>query len=719
MRSDSNDGQSSHTAISFHQAGQRPTARYVTGTAVCEEALEHGRWIGLYWSATGHVHRENVIPGLPGLDSLRRPIQAFELELDGQSLHNRWDLAGTSCRPGKRPGTEEAVVALKHQVRPVSVKVVTRVDGTAVLARYLEITNTGDRPAALGAISPWAGVLWNTNTDQPHHISNLNPAFEDRDGRSKFSLGYLAGDEWGQEGSLTWQSLPPEHFRIERSQLGRSFGSPYYILRNEATGELFFLGLAWGGNFFAEFAYRYGSVLSFRVGPLAPAPLRLIAPGETVISPEVHLGPMHGAFDAAVAQWHRHMRASVIPPRPQGREMYTVAARVVEEKGDWIKREIDIAAEMGVEAFMVDAGWYGDDFGSWWDHRGDWFEGDWLPGGIKGLRDYTHGKKMLFGLWHEAEALSKKTKVFAQHPDWLLKTDDGRDCAETLDLANPEAAKYYEDSIVRIIKGFKLDFYKLDYNVITGEGGQTVRDGYAEAEIWRHTEAVHQAYDRIRKECPDVCLENCAAGGGRSDLGMLSRFHYACQSDWSVLPYSIRAINALTLFIPPESLCYYHNHIQHAHQVADLDTHLRVTLFALPIYVGFGSQGADRSTEYFAKTRRYIGLHKGFCRPVLTGHPVVYHHTPDIGLFAPAEWCVIEYAHPDRSRGYAGVFKIQGGAAEYRLRLRGVDAGSDYEVTLDNGAQIFRISGRSLVLEGLPVHLDTALTSELVMYSRV
>jgi alpha-galactosidase len=709
-----------NTTLGF-PSSTRPVARYVSATAVCEEALDHGRWIGLYWSASGHVHRENVLHGLPGLDSLRRPVHAFELEIDGQSLHNRWDLVGTSCRPGARPGTEEAVVELRHQVRPVTIKVVTRVDGTPVLARYLEITNTGDKPAALGAVSPWSGVLWHADKSRPL-LSERNPAFEERDGRSRFSLGYMAGvDEWGLEGNFTWQPLPIAHFRIERSQKGSSFGSPYYILRNEATGELFFLGLGWSGNFFTEFAYRAyktETLLSFRIGPLAPAPLRLIAPAETVTSPEVHLGPMHGTLDGAVAQWHRHMRASVIPPRPKGREMYTVAGRVVEEKGDWIKREIDIAAEMGVEAFMVDAGWYGQNFAHWMENRGDWFEGDWLPGGIAGLRDHTHGKNLLFGLWHEAESLSTKSRVFAEHPDWLLRTDDGRDCADTLDLGNPAAAKFFEDSIVRIIKGFNLDFYKLDYNVKTGEGGQTVRDGYAEAEIWRHCEAVHRAYDRIRKECPDVCLENCAAGGGRNDLGMLSRFHYACQSDWSVLPYSIRCINALSLFIPPESLCYYHNHIQHAHQVGDLDTHLRVTLFAVPIFVGFGSQGTDRATEYFDKVRRYIALHKGFCRPVLAGHPIVHHHTPDIGLLSPAQWCVLEYACPDRSRGYAGVFKLLNGAGEYRLRLRGVDAGADYTVTLDNSGQTFRVSGHELAHSGLPVALDSALTSELVMYER-
>ena len=201
--------------IAFHQAGKRPTARYVSGAAVCEEALEHGRWIGLYRSATGHVHRENVIPGLPGMDSLKHPLHAFELEMDGQSLHNRWELLDSSRRPGNRPGTTESVIELKHQVRPVTLKVVTRLDGTPVLARYLEITNTGTAPAALGRIAPWSGVLWNTNTEKPHHYSHLNPSFDER-GRSKFTLGYMAKDDWGHEGEFVWQSLPQEAFRIER-----------------------------------------------------------------------------------------------------------------------------------------------------------------------------------------------------------------------------------------------------------------------------------------------------------------------------------------------------------------------------------------------------------------------------------------------------------------------------------------------------------------------
>lgn len=204
-------------------------------------------------------------------------------------------------------------------------------------------------------------------------------------------------------------------------------------------------------------------------------------------------------------------------------------------------------------------------------------------------------------------------------------------------------------------------------------------------------------------------------------MGMLSRFHYACESDMSTFPQSIRTINAMTLFVPPEAICYYHNHIQYAHLTADLDSHLRVTLFATPIFVGFGTQDADRSTTYFAKTRRYIELAKTFCRPIMADHPVVYHHTPSIGTFIPAQWCVLEYASRDKTRAYVGAFRIGSdkGSTEYVLRPCGLDISRDYWVTLDNSGQKVRMSGWDLVNKGLTIRLDATLTSELVLFSSV
>lgn len=273
-----------------------------------------------------------------------------------------------------------------------------------------------------------------------------------------------------------------------------------------------------------------------------------------------------------------------------------------------------------------------------------------------------------------------------------------------------------QKAAARSIRDFELDFYKMDYNQRVWEGGQNVRDGFAEHEGWRHHEVLYGLYDRILRDHPNVVLENCASGGARNDLGLMGRMHYACESDYSTFPNSIRAINALTLFLPPEALCYYHNHMAYAHQTADLDTHLRVTLFATPIFVGFGAQNADRSTPYFAKTRRYIELAKGFCRPIMANRPEVYHHTPDIGLLTPAEWCVLEYASPDGSVAFAGIFRLSGsGPSEYRFRPRGIDASRDYDLTLDNSGVTARVSGWELATRGVPVRLEAPLTSELVM----
>ncbi len=550
------------------------------------------------------------------------------------------------------------------------------------------------------------------------------------------SRGYFASENVGFEGDFIWQSLPRETFRLERAALGCStHGWPYYILRNEVTGEMFFMGLAWSGNLFAEFSYRYNALLSFRLGPLAPAPLRVLAPGETIRSPQVHIGPLHTTLDQAVKQWHRHMRTSVIAPRPPGKQMYTAAGRVVEEPGDWLLREIDLAAEMGVEGFMVDAGWYGDKFAGWPELRGDWTDGEWLPGGLAGVRKYIHGQGMLFGLWQEPEALSGQSRMRREHPEWVLRTDDDRACGEALDLPNLEAARYFEDAVLRIFRDYQADFHKPDYNVRVGEGGQIVRDGYAESEFWRHYEVLSRVFQRVRREFPGGALENCASGGGRNDLGMLSLFHYCSESDVSVFPYGVRAINAMTLFIPPEAICYYHNfqplgfkpggpkpyyhnHPHLPHLTASLETGLRVTLFATSIFTGFGAQQSDRDTAYYRQTRRYIDLHKGFCRPVLSGQPNVYHHTPDIGL-GPGPWCVLEYAAPDRSRGYAGVFKFDNNRPDNTFRPRGIDPAGAYKVTLDNENVVVEMAGLELRNIGLRIELDAPLTSELIMYEQV
>jgi len=701
----------------------RPTARYASATTVYEEALCHTRLLGLYWSASGQVQRENVTANLPVLDPLRVPLHAFQLEIDGQSLHNRWEWANAGERPGAREGTREGVVELRHQVRPISVKVVTRLDETPFLTRFLEITNTGEAPAALSHVCPWSGVLWHMTGGWgrlPVEVA------------SPFTLGYYRAVDWGAEGDFGWEPLPRFVRRVESRNGASGFNHPFFIVRNEITGELALASLAWSASWFGEFRFlperngeggpdpALGLTLAFRMGPQGPAPQRLIAPGEMIATPAMHLALLHTDLDGAVAAFHEHVHASVFPPKPTGKRYFSVAGRVVEEPGEWILEEIDAAAGMGVEAFMVDAGWYGDSFAEWWKRRGDWQVGDWVPGGLAACRERARAQGMAFGLWMEAETLGEESRTFQEHPEWAQATDEGRqlrDFGRPLDLSHPEAARHFRESVLGVIREHQVDFLKLDYNLRVHEGGQRERDGFAESELWRHCETLYETFDAVRREFPEVTLENCAAGGGRNDLGMLARFDYACVSDLSLFPRSIRAINALTLFLPPERLCYYHNHLSIAHQQADLDTHLRVALFARPIFVGFGARDASPSSEYVTKTKRYVKMIRDLSGPLLLRGAKVFHHTPDLGVHGPADWCVLEYADQDGAAGYVGVFRVGGGGdPNYVVRPRGIRPEHTYRVMLGNSGDAFAREGRELLREGLPTRLEQAGTSELVVY---
>ena len=53
------------------------------------------------------------------------------------------------------------------------------------------------------------------------------------------------------------------------------------------------------------------------------------------------------------------------------------------------------------------------------------------------------------------------------------------------------------------------------------------------------------------------------------------------------------------------------------------------------------------------------------------------------------------------------------------LLLRGIDISQQYKVTLDNDNQTFLISGWELSQAGIRIHLDSARTSELILFERL
>lgn len=86
-----------------------------------------------------------------------------------------------------------------------------------------------------------------------------------------------------------------------------------------------------------------------------------------------------------------------------------------------LRGEIDFAAAIGGELFMVDAGWFGNVGKAWWDTTGDWQAGDRLPNDLFPVFEYARQKGLQCGLWVEIESAGKDSKVATDHPDWFIR----------------------------------------------------------------------------------------------------------------------------------------------------------------------------------------------------------------------------------------------------------------------------------------------------------
>jgi alpha-galactosidase len=690
-----------------------PTIGYRTALVTYEESLIKGRFVGRSWSGSGFLNDWES----PRLDPTKHPTpQAFWLEIDGQLLASHWQWVGVEQK--QESNGLHVIVTLRHEVRPVTVQVHTLLDGTPVLTRWLAVTNTGAQPAALAAAYPWSGVLKTTSRWRMHLREPDAPLY---------SVGYMANTHWGNEGDFQWHPMPNATLRVDGRYRRDRHRHPMFALRNNATGEHFVGQLAWSGGYAFEFDLDAdagttdgAARLFFRAGPDATPPQRIIAVGETVATPEMHLGLVFGDLDAAIQAMHDHLRESVFMPQPRGRGGWVESGigPEVEITVPYVFHAIENAGKMGAEVFFIDASWYAPPLGQWWATVGDWqVDRQRFPDGLKPFRDRVHELGMLWGLWMDAERIGSKSRIVAEHPDWQGMAYDGeRRLGGLLDIAQPAAAQWMEEQISRVIAENELEFFRLDYNVGgMGPGSWNLRDGYVESGYWRYYEALYGVYERLRARFPNVIFENCAGGGGRTDIGLVRRFSHTWVTDWRIAPRSFTITNGMTMALPPE---YVDRLIggQDGHITGDVDFQARLLLFVRPTFGFLSPLGAQMSPVQAVRIKHMLDLYKGFVRPFMSAGRI-YHHTPVFGGPEPKGWGVLELASRDRTRGIAGVFQLSDPReSAYLLRLRGLDLGRRYRVTWDTSGQTCEVDGFTLMQQGISVRLEGALTSELLLF---
>ncbi|MHC5375308.1 alpha-galactosidase [Enterococcus sp. LJL120] len=193
---------------------------------------------------------------------------------------------------------------------------------------------------------------------------------------------------------------------------------------------------------------------------------------------------------------------------------------------------VDAAAEVGIEMFVLDDGWYGQ------RNADNSSLGDWVvdkrkfPKGLNHFADYVHKKGLQFGLWMEPEMISIDSDLYREHPDYLMaypgRTPAPSRSQHLLDLGRKEVRDNVFHQLSAIFDEGYVDYVKWDMNRSLSEvfSQQLAPSNQGEA-FHRYILGLYELLENLVTKYPDILWEGCSGGGGRFDSGIL---HYMPQS---------------------------------------------------------------------------------------------------------------------------------------------------------------------------------------------
>jgi alpha-galactosidase len=365
--------------------------------------------------------------------------------------------------------------------------------------------------------------------------------------------------EFGQErvkrGSGTY-------LRENRSGRTSHFSYPALLLAaadtNEQQGEVYGLHLAWSGNHRLRVdSLTDGRLVASMGALLFPGEIRL-ASGQGYASPEIVAAYSADGFSALSRKFHTHVRSKLLRPdmraKPRPVHYNTWEAVYFFHDVDRLKELASRAADIGVERFVLDDGWFGarrHDMAG----LGDWYVSDAVyPTGLKPLVDHVTGLGMEFGIWFEPEMVNPDSDLYRAHPDWVLGID-GLDQVPfrtqfVLDISRPEVADYLFERIDAILSDHDISYIKWDMNRDLSHPGGA--GGQANAASQVH--ALYALLGRVRTAHPHVEIESCASGGARADMGVLAHSDRVWTSDNNDALDRQHIQRGASFFLPPEIL---------------------------------------------------------------------------------------------------------------------------------------------------------------------
>lgn len=506
---------------------------------------------------------------------------------------------------------------------------------------------------------------------------------------SDFEMVHLSGS-WARERHVKTRLLETGIQSISSTRGASGQQNPFFALKrpdtNEHQGEVFGFSLVYSGNFLAQVEVDHYDVARLTMG-INPFDFKwLLESGESFQSPEVVMVYSFKGLNDMSQTYHTLYRTRLARGKWRDQERPVLINNWEGTYFDFNEEKIlemaSASKELGAELFVLDDGWFGqrdDDTTS----LGDWFvDKRKLPNGITGLAEKIKELGLEFGLWFEPEMVSKVSKLYKNHPDWIIhvpnrQTSHGRN-QFVLDFSRKEVVDYIYGLMAKILRDAPISYVKWDMNRYMTEIGSAKLSADRQREVaHRYILGVYDLYERLTSEFPDILFESCASGGCRFDPGML---YYAPQAWASDNTDAIERLKIQygTSFVYPISSIGAHVSAVPNHQVGritSIDTRANVAYFGA---FGYELDVTKMTAEEKESVMKQIAFYKENRKLLQTG--------TFFRLYSPFEkegnvtsWMVVS---EDQKEAIAGRYQVLGkpNAGYERLLLKGLNEEHEYEI---------------------------------------
>jgi alpha-galactosidase len=367
---------------------------------------------------------------------------------------------------------------------------------------------------------------------------------------------------WADEAQLQRQPLHQGTWLREQRRGRTGPDSPLLMTLGTAgfgyrAGEVWGVHLGWSGDQ-RYLAQRLNTgVTLLGAGEILAAGEVILGAGESLTTPWAYgVWSEHG-LDGASARLHALLRRRPNhPQKPRPIVLNTWEAVYFDHSFERLAALADVAAQIGVERFVIDDGWFGsrrDDTSG----LGDWQVSPQVwPDGLGPIADHVHGLGMELGLWFEPEMVNLDSDVARAHPDWVLGTP-GRmppplRNQQVLDVAHPDAFAYLLGAMSQLIERYRIAYIKWDHNRDVADPVHRGGPQAGRPAVREQTLAAYRLMRELKQRHHGLEIESCSSGGSRIDYGVLEHTDRVWASDCIDPIERVRIVTGVSTLLPFE-----------------------------------------------------------------------------------------------------------------------------------------------------------------------